>query len=439
MYIPFRGLRPELPVTHGRSPCLARLDATHVWTLFAVLLLLMAAKAEAGEVQLVDGVPHIRNGAQPSQGHETVRLEELWRVGGEGDDVFFGLITQVCHDEAGNIYLLDSQLCEVQVYSADGRHLKTLFRRGEGPGEVLRPRNLAMLGDGTVGVIREFPGAMIRVDRDNNPAPNVIVHKPAQEGFIVLDGCFAGGPTLLLSGTHAHRAEETKQNRITFLGIFSLEGDELVRLAERTHCRDYTNFVLSERKELPGFFFSNCVGPDGRVYTAPDRDRYAIEVYSPAGELETVIEREYEHYRRTDEERQRLYDAFDIVMRGADIEYAIDIEENEYDILSLQHGVRLREDGTLWILPSRGVHDQPPGVMMTFDVFDADGHFINQVSIRCDADGVYDGLFFVGSDRALVVTGHVEAILAQYGAGASSYETEDGGAVMEVICYRIAG
>ncbi len=391
----------------------------------------------AGEVVTVDGVPHIRNNAEPANGQRTVQLEELWRVGGEDDEIFFGLITQVLNDENGDIYILDSQLCEVQVYSPDGEHLKTLFREGEGPGEVTRPRNLALLGDGSVGVIREFPGMMVRVDRDNNPLPNITIHQPGQTGFMIVDGCFAGGQTLVFSGTHAEQTDGSIQERVNYLGIFSLEGEETARLAEQVNTRDFRNFVIHERLEIPSFYWANCVGLDGRVYTAPWRDRYAIEVYSPTGQLERVVEREYKHYKRSQAEWQRLYDAIEMVIQGADIEIGIDIEEYEYDILAMQHGVRVREDNSLWILSSRGVHDQAPGIMMTFDVFDPEGHFSEQVSFACDADGIWDGLFFVGPNRVVIVTGHVEGILAQYGGGANTYEDDEGESAMQVICYRI--
>jgi hypothetical protein len=203
----------------GRIPCL-----------LILLFCLSQFPAFAGEVVTVDGIPHIQNTSIPSGGHRTVQLEELWRIGGEDDDVFFGLITQVLNDEDGNIYILDSQLCDVQVYSPDGEHLKTLFRQGEGPGEVTRARNLALLGDGTVGVIREFPGTMVRVDRDNNPAANIEIHKAGQQGFMIVDGCFAGGSTLVISGTHSQQTEGGIQGRNNFLGIFSMEGDEMARL-----------------------------------------------------------------------------------------------------------------------------------------------------------------------------------------------------------------
>lgn len=400
------------------------------------VLLLVPAIARAGEVTLVDGIPHILNSDRPPQGVQTLELEELWRVGGEDDDVFFGLIGKVCCDEQGNIYILDSQVCQVYVYAPDGRLLRTLFGEGDGPGEIRRPRNLALLGDGSVGVIQEFPGRMVRVDRQNNPVQEINLMNEPGRGVIALDGCFAGGPTLLFSGVRIQQAVDGVQQRENFLSIYSLAGTELAELASRPAARDYNNFVFAEKYEMPGFYWANCVGPDGRIYTAPRRDQYRVEVYSPQGELERVIRRDYEHLKRSQAAHQRFLDLLDSIFRAVPFDYRIEIEDDEYDILAMQRGVRVRNDGSLWILPGRGAYAQPAGVMMTFDVFDPEGHFQRQVAVRGDHDGVWDGFFFAGDDRAVVVTRQIEAIGAQYGDGAAVLSEEEGSA-MEVICYRL--
>jgi hypothetical protein len=400
------------------------------------LLLLAAPPTRAGDVTLIDGVPHILNPAQPPQGVQTLELEELWRVGGEDDEVFFGFIGKVCCDAQGNVYILDSQVCRVYVYAPDGRLLRTLFREGDGPGEVRRPRNMALLGDGTVGVIQEFPGRMVRVDRQNNPAPEIDLMNDGRGGAVALDGCFAGGSTLVFSGVRIQQAVQGVQQRETFLSIYSLDGVELARLVSGTAARDFNSFVFREKAEMPGFYWANGVGPDGRVYTAPRRDEYAVEVYSPRGELERVVRREYEHLKRSPAAHQRLVDLLESIFSAVPFEYRIEIEDDEYDILALQRGVRVRDDGSLWILPGRGAYEQPAGVMLTFDVFDAEGHFQRQVAIRGDHDGIWDGFFFVGKDRAVVVTRQIEAIGAQYGDGTTVLSEDDGGA-MEVVCYRL--
>jgi hypothetical protein len=76
--------------------------------------------------------------------------------------------------------------------------------------------------------------------------------------------------------------------------------------------------------------------------------------------------------------------------------------------------------------------------MCTYDVFDEAGHFFKQVEVGCKGDGVKDGLFFVGQDRALVVTGFLDAVLSQMGGGDAEEEEEvETATPTEIICYKI--
>ena len=93
--------------------------------LLMMFLLLAAGNAWAGEKVTKDGVLHIMNGAEPSGGVETLTFKESWRVGGEDSEDFFGLITQVVIGDEGNVYLLDTRLSEIPVYSPDGERITT--------------------------------------------------------------------------------------------------------------------------------------------------------------------------------------------------------------------------------------------------------------------------------------------------------------------------
>jgi hypothetical protein len=75
----------------------------------------LAADWQGEEVQR-DGVLTIVNPENPSGGAVEIELEELWRVGGDDEDVLFGVIAQLVVDDAGDVYLLDGQLSEVQVF-----------------------------------------------------------------------------------------------------------------------------------------------------------------------------------------------------------------------------------------------------------------------------------------------------------------------------------
>ena len=83
-----------------------------------------------------DVAPRIHNSATPAEGVETITLEELWRIGGDDEEsVLIGLIAQALVGDDETIYLLDGQLNQIEVFSADGEHQGTIGREGSGPGE----------------------------------------------------------------------------------------------------------------------------------------------------------------------------------------------------------------------------------------------------------------------------------------------------------------
>ncbi|MFH1841959.1 MAG: hypothetical protein ABIF77_02030 [bacterium] len=405
-----------------------------------VLLPLLSGTASAGEEQIIDGVTHIVNSATPSQGLQTMQLEELWRVGGEASDMFFGLITQVRHDEAGNIYLLDSQLSEVQVYSPAGDHLQTLFREGEGPGEIRQARDLIMMPDGAVGAVMEYPAKVIQVDRDNNPVGELTVgaddlDSGGSESLICGD---SGGGSIVLTGAHATRGEDPGiSERINFLSRYGSDGAEEVRYLESHSQYNFNDFVFTELHHMPNFWWCWDVGPDGRVYATPYQDRYEIHVFLPDGTPDRVIEREYQSRPRTSEEYDRFEAMVENAMSGMGIPVTVEVEKNDPDVAQIERGIRVRDDGTLWVLHSHGMRDQPDGIMLTFDVFDPAGHYLKQVAVACDADPAHDGIFFTGGGRAVVVKEYIAAMAAQFGRGSTLSEEGVEAQAMEVICFRI--
>jgi len=148
----------------------------------------------------IDGVPHVKNGSTPTEGVQALRMTELWRVGGEDDEeILFGLTPKVCTDDKGQVYVLDSQLSQVLVFSPDGKLSRTLFREGDGPGEIHQPWDMFVLGDGRVGALQEFPGTTVFVDDQGKPAGRIRAGNPGGELFSLI-GCRAQGAHTLLSG-----------------------------------------------------------------------------------------------------------------------------------------------------------------------------------------------------------------------------------------------
>ncbi len=420
--------------------CRAQPRKMHAY-LPSLLLLASLQPGAWAETAIVDGVPHVRNGVAPRDGVRTLELEELWRVGGEDDDIFFGLVTRVRADERGNLYVMDGQLSEVHVYDPDGARLRTLFGEGEGPGEIRGPRDLILLDDGRVGALQEMPGKLIFVERDGRPAGSMRVggEGTSHGGFCQTFGAFARGDLVALSGFVQSPGEEPGTLLQTnFLARFDETGRQRARYCERSNLIVFDAFVFDELKHLAGFWWNADIGADQHVYAAPYLDRYEVHVFDPIGPLVRVIERAYDPVRRTPAECQEFTDYVKAIYANAPVEVEVKPSDFEPVILYMQRGLRVHADGTLWVLTSRGVREQAAGVLATFDVFDPAGVFIRQVSVRVPGDGRNDGIFFVAPDRAVVVKGYTDAMVAQFAGGTRLDDgAGEGAALMEVIVYRV--
>jgi hypothetical protein len=173
----------------------------------------------------------------------------------------------------------------------------------------------------------------------------------------------------------------------------------------------------------------------GRVYIAPDREAYRVEVYEPDGRLHHVIERDYPEHRRTPDELEEWRRLFAASMRNVPFEMQIDLCPTAAPIDWIIGGLWAREDGRLWVRTSRSAVDQPPGVMLTYDVFAPDGRFVEQVRVACPGDGQEDALFFAGPDRVILVTGFMDAVRAMFGGVEGHEDVEP--RPMEVVCYGV--
>ncbi len=397
-----------------------------------------AAVSTAAEEVTIEGVTHVKNDAEPPGGTKRLELNELWRVGGEDDEEnLFGVIVQALNDEAGNIYLLDMQLAEVQVFSPDGVKIKTLSGSGQGPGEVTTPTDMCMLTSGNVGLVQMFPGKLVCVDREGVPAGDITFggSDPTQGGFRVVIDAKCRADNLVLAGI-AISQTATGQDRKAFLASFDEAGEEQVRYLSQDSNLNFQKIEIIEKDQYFVYPRRWAIGPKGEVYGAPERDEFVINVYAKDGTLQRVISREYENRKRTEEELDRIRSAFEAqtaqIPGGAHTEMS--------DTEPVIGTISVAPDGSLWVNTNRSGFEQPEGTLITYDVFDAKGHYTHRLAVMCDGDGANDGFFMLSQDRAILVKGLVSGVMSLQGGpagGAGSDEADE--APMEIICYEVKG
>jgi hypothetical protein len=389
----------------------------------------------AAQTEAALRAPIIRNPAQPASGVVPMKLRELWRVGGEDDDALFGVIAEVLADEQGNLYLLDAQLAQVQVYSPAGKPLRTLGRAGEGPGEVRQPSDIILTPDGKVAMIQTFPGRVVLVDREGLPAGGFSVggSDPSQGRFGVLVEGAAGGGNLYLAGMHMTMSGQGLSDQNYFLARCNLEGNELNTFATKTSTINYADFVIDEGGVDFVWGGRWTVDVQGNVYVAPERNRYSIQVAAPDGRVLRVIERDYEPWKRNAEEERQAQLQMQAMARNYPMPpRSITTLATEPDIT----GMFAAAGGELWVRTSRGDRVRPVGVFTTFDVFDATGKFVRQVALQGAGDPLQDALYLVGNDRVVMVTQALQAYRTMQGV-TDEAAGETAGAPMEVICFAL--
>jgi len=398
----------------------------------ALILVLICAPAQAtwkGKVVEKDGVHQVMNPATAEAAPETVKAKELWRVGGDDEDVLFGVITDVIADRDGNFYLLDAQLSEIQVFAPDGEYLRTIGRAGEGPGEFRGALNLLLLPNGNIGVFQIAPAKVVTLTPEGEPADDFLLPETGT-GFKTLFGARNAGSHLAITyGLNQFGESGFSQNNI--LALVSADGKTETRLHSQSSSMSSADAKLAET-EWDSFRNRFSSDSNGRVFSAVDFGQYTVNVWGPDGKLVHVIHRDYPVHARTDAQKDRvleIYKGFTRQIPFPNIKYVIEPNWNPVQALFA------RDDGSLWVLTSRGSWDQDKGQIGVFDVFDKEGHLVRQVALEGQGDPQQDGYFMVG-DRFFVVTDWLDSLMALQG-GAAAGDADEDAEPMAVISYQL--
>jgi hypothetical protein len=386
-----------------------------------------------GREEVRDGIVHVLNPATPMNGSVTIELKELWRLGGDTDDEdeFFGLISRITTDEAGNVYLLDTQLSEVKVFSPAGEYVRTLGREGEGPGEFRRPTGLFFVPGGNLGILQAAPPKIVLLTKEGDPAGEFPTPKLAGEGFMVLlGGQYLGDRLALAAQANNFDQEKGTFTQNVFITAVDAEGNETTRFHDESRLWEFANPIIAE-KDWDTIQNRWATSRDGRVFGCTQFDGYRVRCWNPDGSIDRIVEREHQTHKRSPEELDRIksiYEAFTAQAPNSELK----MSDHDKDVTSIHP----RDDGTLWVLSSPGARSAGEGLVGTFDIFDRQGRFVQQATLKGQGRPRRDGYYFVG-DRLYVVTELLQAAMAMQGGGGEGVDEGEDPEPMSVIAYEI--
>jgi hypothetical protein len=159
-----------------------------------------------------------------------------------------------------------------------------------------------------------------------------------------------------------------------------------------------------------------------------DPNEYAVSVYSPEGQIQHVIRREFTRRRYTEEERDEIRAVWDQMKKKVPLAGALfDKEPPELapSIMSLV----ARGNGQLWVMPDRDPQDMTGGASIVYDVFDDRGCYIEQVRFESDELGQREAVHML-EDCVVTLRGLTNRL-----PGAEAPEDEDD-LNIQISCYR---
>jgi len=401
---------------------------------FLLVNLTTAHSADAqwnGTVTTESGVRTAHNPSAPMQDAVTVPLHQQWRRGADdSEEVIFGLIDDIAIAADGTIYVLDAQLCEVQVFSKGGEYIRTIGRRGEGPGEFSFPRNVFLTPEGLVAVVQSMPGKIIQLTPEGDAADNYRV--PETDGVMAINGAReAGGRVFLHMRTNIRSDDNQFFTDVESLVGINSKGEITTTMATAKRTTDLSRLEFDEKKMTA---FSAWAGSkNGTMYVADNFDSYEFKVWSPEGKLVQIVERPFEPRVRSSDERSRRGPLVRIATGDGELKSTVIKSKTDRVVMNIFP----RANGVVWVLSSRGAFDTAEGELCTLDEFDAEGRFVRELHLMGEGNLDKDALEIVGN-RVFVLTDRQSARYALMAQTEDDDGTTDA-APMTVICYELDG
>lgn len=97
-----------------------------------------------GAIEEENGVTVVKNPKEPMYREDVFNLEEGLTIGESlgREEYMFSQIIDVGVDDEENIYVVDFIEAHIKVFKKSGEYLRTIGKRGQGPGEIQRPQNI---------------------------------------------------------------------------------------------------------------------------------------------------------------------------------------------------------------------------------------------------------------------------------------------------------
>jgi hypothetical protein len=346
---------------------------------FILLVSFGGQKAEwKGKIETEDGIKVIKNPAEPLYGEIKFELEEDLSIGNEEDEnyLFYGA-RDIQVDTEGNIYVLDSGNHRLQVFDKSGKYLRTIGKRGQGPGEFNSPTSLQLDDEtGNIFVKDNMLRKIIIFEKQGKYIDKDILLVEFLIDFCLdSDGCIWGKFTLPGIDTRSIK-------KITLTGKVE---KTLVEIPYYVNRILLSSSKVGNTKYGEGIFFNHGYEDDlflsqvdNHTFIYGHSKKYELVAVDKTGNVIFMIRKDESPVKITKSERDRITDGIkrDIMMKGHLVP-DISIKFPDYK----PHFYSIITDDKSRIYVRKNPVSRESGTNHEYDVFNKEGLYLNRINL----------------------------------------------------------
>jgi len=302
------------------------------------------------------------------------RVEEDLRIGtveGSGPDLL-GDVRWLEVDPAGRIWVLEGQAQEIRVFGPDGGYVRTIGRKGGGPGEFARALHIQRGPDGAMWVVDPQNNRVSRFDTagtylEGKHIPGGFIIQPWPGGFDAAG--FQYGPIALPSDEIFKLGLVRYDSAFNALDTIVAPDDPIER--ERFELRQgEDSFWITSIPYTGGFEWH--LSPQGTIWGMVKDDYHLFELSRDGDTLRTVT-RDFSALPVTDADMDAARERLDMFIKnGGKVDWS-----KIPDTKPATKDFFLDDEGNIWVEPE--VAQEEDG--RVFDVFDPAGRFLGSVHL----------------------------------------------------------
>ena len=330
-----------------------------------------------GKIGSEEGIKVINNPLDPVHGKIDFDLEEELRIGNaEDENYMFYRIRGMAVDSAGKIYVVDMSNYRVLVYGRDGKHIKTIGRSGQGPGEFEQPSEMRINNSSGDIYVRDMYRGIDIFNKDGEYLRSLKLNMGIQDFFPLEDN------TILAI---LEKSSEERLKNENVLCKLNNNGEILHSFAEFPHTR-------LVRRMSSGGVFSTSTGHELSIHLAAlDQGKfvfgyskdYVLSTIDRDGKLLYLVKKDDQMPKFTSEERS-MYKKMKFPVP--------DFKPYFYSIFSDSKGrIYVQRNKTVDVIRGYGPFEKEKKQV---DIFSKEGYFLYRASLPPNTCVIKDGFLY---------------------------------------------